>query len=127
MSLTSSNISNVRDQIFYKLDYTTPFYSTPDMILNTIQDQDHFPYTRYFRGQYSNDKPTVYEREAGWRPRYDGCYRKQYFHEKDYSPAHCFEAPCSVVYPCLTPYIKAYKDKEELDVFLNKMCINKSP
>lgn len=127
MALTFNNVRNVRDQMYYKLDYNEPFYATPEMVLKTIEDQDHFPYTRYFRGIYNKDTPTVYEREAGWRPRYDGCYRKQNFLEPVDEPNHCFEAPCSVVYPCFPAYIRSYKDKEELDVFLNRVCVNKSP
>lgn len=131
---TDTSIALVRDQIAQKI-CSKPFYSNlsaPQYLYNTITDMDHFPYTRYFRGVYHNDQPRVAEREAGWRPTVDCCYKKAVpcFGEitsRDYAkgyPRNCFEAPCSTVYPC---YPKENHDKEALDVMLNRVCINRSP
>ena len=37
---------------------------------------------------------------------------------------HCFESACSVVYPCYPEYLKKYSDKEQMNVMLNKSCLN---
>jgi hypothetical protein len=39
-----------------------------------VNDMDHHPYTRCFRGVYYSSEPIVMEREAGWRPLHNKCY-----------------------------------------------------
>jgi hypothetical protein len=97
--VTQNNINAVRDGIAHKLNYNVPFYGSIQDTSNVITDQDHFPYNRYFRGVYNESKPIVFEREAGWRPRNDACY-KQIVAPTYYRPKYCWEGPCSTIYPC---------------------------
>ena len=125
--VTDNNIENVRRQMMSKLDYSMPFIPTAQMTAATVNDMDNFPYRRYFRGRYYEQHPIVFEREAGWRPREDDCYKKEYQYSGGHYPYHCFEAACSIVYPCYPDYLRRYADKEELDLFLNRECVLPSP
>lgn len=91
-----NNIQHIKKQIELKKGYT-PFFGTIDDAVKCITDADHFPYTRYYRGVYNRDTPGVYERDAGWRPIQHRCNNKIVSIKY---PDHCFEAPCSTVYPC---------------------------
>ena len=88
---------------------------------------DHFPYTRFYRGQYMRTEPTVFDREAGWRPVRNMCYTSVVTYREPEYPNHCFETACSTVYPCYPGYLHKYSDKEQLEVMLNHRCIDKSP
>ena len=123
-SLNEYNIKNIRSQIVSK-KAPVPYYSTVSQAKEVITDQDTFPYPRYFRGSAMSSLPIVAEREAGWRPRHDSCYR---INEPPClagppPPNNCFQAPCSTVYPCYPEYLTKYSDKESLDLILNKTCI----
>jgi len=126
MSLTTNNILNVRSQIAQKIQ-AKPYYATSNTVKRTVDDMDHFPYNRFYRGQYWREKPVVFEREAGYRKRHDNCYKPKFDYIPDPKPNHCFEGPCSVVYPCYPQYLRKYADKNELEVMLNKTCVMKSP
>jgi len=121
------NVDAVRKQIARKLDYSLPFLPTAQMAARTVNDMDDFPYNRFFRGVYYKQHPVVFEREAGWRPREDKCYQPVCFEQPGYYPNHCFEGPCSVVFPCYPGFLRKYADKEELEVMLNRTCVAISP
>ena len=93
-----------------------PFYSSGPTIET---DTDVFPYPRYFRGIPESDVPVILEREAGWKPRHDMCYKNPTTVEsKRYYPNHCFQAAPSTVYPCYPEYMRKYSDKEGMDMQL---------
>lgn len=122
--LNEYNVNNIRSQIQGKKS-SLPYYATSNQAKEVITDYDTFPYPRYFRGVAPLPVPVVAEREAGWRPRHDNCYRVI---EPDNIPRpklpnNCFQAPCSTVYPCYPEYLTKYSDKEALDLILNKTCI----
>lgn len=98
--ITLGNINAVRYQIAQKLDYNKPFYATREDTASVITDQDTFPYPRYFRGEYNNNAPVVMEREAGYRPRQDRCYRITPQTRK-IPTNYCWEYACSTVTPCV--------------------------
>lgn len=51
-----------------------PFVPTGKEIKLMITDMDHYPYRRYFRGEYDNPVPVIHSRYAGYRPYLDyGC------------------------------------------------------
>ena len=125
-AITSKNINYIRTQIDKK-NKSFPYYAFQDTISNVIEDLDHFPYTRFYRGQAKADKPIVFEREAGYRQQHDKCYKPLIKAKSAPKPSHCFEGPCSVVYPCYPQYLRKYADKNELEVMLNKVCVIKSP
>lgn len=124
--LTSKNINFIRRQIALK-NKSIPYYAFQDTIKHVSEDLDHFPYTRFYRGQAKSDKPIVFEREAGYRQQHDKCYKPLIKVKEPHKPSHCFEGPCSVVYPCYPQYLRKYADKNELEIMLNKVCVIKSP
>lgn len=97
--LTTNNINAIRYQIGYKLNYNVPYYASYDSVGAVLTDQDNFPYNRYFRGVYYENSPVVMEREAGWRPIDNLCYRELVV-PKPCKPNYCWEYPCSTIYPC---------------------------
>jgi len=99
--IDDANITSIRNQILLKKGYA-PFFSTIDNAESVVTDFDHFPYTRFYRGVYHSSKPIVIEREAGWRPTQNQCYKGGGCNEKDPYPNHCFESGCSTTFPCHT-------------------------
>ena len=116
-----SNIKFVRNQISDK-NGDTPHFGTINNATSVVTDMDHFPYTRFYRGVYNSPNPIVFEREAGWRPQRNDCYNTK-CNAKSVYPDHCFEAPCSTVYPCYPKYLQKWSDRDALNVQLNNMCI----
>ena len=124
---TTDNVKFVRQQIQRKLNYNLPYYASGVLVNNAITDLDHFPYTRYYRGVYYEDKPVVFEREAGFRNRHDLAYTPYKFTLPTPPPSNCWESACSIVYPCYPQYLRKYADKEELEIMLNRKCVTNSP
>ena len=119
--INDSNIESIRKQI-EKKNGTEPFFGTMDGAKSVITDIDHHPYTRFYRGVYNSSDPVVFEREAGWRPIHNNCYRTIYTEKSEY-PNHCFESACSTVYPCYPQYLHKFSDRDALNVQLNRACI----
>lgn len=117
------NVDNVRQQIALKKGYQ-PYLATDNQASQVLTDYDTFPYPRWFRGIPESSQPVVAEREAGWRPRHDDCYKVLQPKGPDRRyPNHCFEAACSTVFPCYPEYLQKFSDREALNVILNKACI----
>lgn len=125
MSINESNAYNVYSNIMKKNSYGKSFYGTNKTIGKVITDFDDFTYDRFYRGVYQIDKPVIIEREAGYRLVENNCYKNTPSFKPEY-PKHCFEAPCSTVYPCYPEYLRRYADKEQLDLFLNRKCVDRS-
>ena len=79
-----------------------PYIADTSTASAVLTDFDSFPYKRWWRGDYESPYPVVIDREPGWRPREDQCYkRKCSAHVKPSTPTDlCFETPCSTVFPC---------------------------
>ena len=120
--INKRNIQNVRSQIQKKLLYQ-PYHATIDTASSALTDYDSFPYQRWWKGVPTHSQPIVAEREAGWRPRHDNCYQIIQPPYKIPYPNHCFEAPCSTVFPCYPEYLQKFSDRDALNVILNKSCI----
>lgn len=120
--ITDFNIDYVRSQIKQKQG-VNPYYSTLNDTNSIVTDMDHFPYTRFYRGIPTSTDPIVFEREAGWRPMYNTCYTVNKCENDLKYPNHCFEAPCSTVYPCYSNYIQKFSDKDTINAQLNNACI----
>lgn len=97
--INSRNIQNIQYQINLKKG-NNPYHATIDNASSVLTDYDTFPYPRYFRGVASSDVPIVAEREAGYRPRYDSCYKPKKELKKVPYPVNCFQQPCSTISPC---------------------------
>lgn len=82
---------------------TVPFWGTVGDL--ALTDMDHFPYTRFYRGEINSSEPVVIDREAGWHPR-----RNCYANPKGYSTVPCdrtghrknicFQGGCTATLPC---------------------------
>jgi len=120
--ITNQNVNSVRSQITKKNGYN-PYYATSGVASSVITDMDSFPYNRYFRGQYNSSVPIVFEREAGFRRINTTCYDKNIDRGIPQYPNHCFQVPCSTVYPCYPEFEKQYGDKEQIELLNNRACV----
>jgi hypothetical protein len=102
MNNTQKNIDAIREQIRYKNNYNLPYYPTRYHAESVLTDQDHFPYKRYFRGVYNESRPVIIEREAGFMPLHNDCYRDM-SEPTIVQQKYCWQYPCSTVYPCSPP------------------------
>ena len=59
-----------------KMILDNPYYSTIEDARQTKTDYDHFPYTRWYRGNPALSVPVVAERQAGWRIKNNKCYEQ---------------------------------------------------
>jgi hypothetical protein len=125
--INSNNRSFIKAQIDKKLNYNTAYFGRTNTVQNVVTDMDNFPYNRFYRGRYDSDLPIVFDREAGWRPLNNSCYRPVYSYVQPNYPDHCFQASCDIVYPCIPGYLRKWADKDELDIMLNRTCVEKSP
>lgn len=116
------NIYNVRNEI-NKKKQCYPYFATVKTEDKVITDYDSFPYQRWFRGVPESSIPIVAEREAGWRPRRDKCYKPDDTPQVKFYPKHCFESGCSVVYPCNPKELDINVDQNLLSVMLNDSCV----
>lgn len=116
--INTYNIGNLRDEIKRKTS-SYPYLANKNTAQGVITDMDHTPYTRWFRGVYYYPEPIIMEREAGYRPIRNSCYNLVAPPPVEQEPQHCFEAPCTTIYPCV-PKFTRYSDKEVLDAYLNK-------
>lgn len=101
------------EKLIYHKKGPLPFYSSGP---NIKTDMDVFPYPRHYRGIPESETPVVMDREAGWTPRHDNCYKVPITVEStSYYPNHCFQGAPSTVYPCYPEYLRKYSDKKEMD------------
>ena len=73
MDINEMNGVLLKKMINDKMGPTQKFVN-PNYLCYVLTDVDHFPYTRHFRGRYNSDRPTVWSREAGYSPLFNGCY-----------------------------------------------------
>lgn len=105
--ITQKSIDFVKQQIKLKNDYDKPYLYNNKEYNKVITDRDHFPYTRYYRGNKNSTKVGVYEREAGYRK--VSPLKVKYIENpvnKNTVPNVCFQNPCTTTIPC-------YVDPEE--------------
>jgi hypothetical protein len=116
----------VRMAIMKKNSYDRPYYATNRTAKQVVTDFDDFPYNRWYRGVATNPNPVIIEREAGYRYVEKNCYIDKPEYTITY-PKHCFEAPCSTVYPCTPEAFKKFTDQDAMNIMLNRACVLKSP
>ena len=118
--MTNHSLNSIRNMINLKNNHM-PFYATATDVTNSITDMDHFPYSRFYRGEYASNKPIIFEREAGWRNTHNNCYRNEQPNTKESNISNlCFQPACSTVYPC---YNTKLCEKDLLDMTINNTCI----
>ncbi len=97
--INSDNYKNIQEQIKQKKGYS-PYYADITSGSLVLTDFDVFPYPRWWRGKAKSDLPIIAEREAGWRPRHDDCYKDIKDSREIKIKDICFQPACSTVYPC---------------------------
>ena len=120
--INQNNIENVREEIKKKISWK-PYLANNLSVTHSITDQDHHPYSRWYRGVYYYSDPIVAEREAGWRPMQQQCYTANHIPKPDPVPEHCFQTACSTILPCYPKYLAKYADKNSLDIMINNACV----
>ena len=108
-----NNIQQIIQEEIRKKNSYQPYF-TNYAIYSVMNDHDIFPYDKFFRGDAKSTNPVVYERTAGWTPKKEKVNQPLIPVEK---PNHCFQGPCSIIYPC-------YATESNNYYFLNKACIN---
>jgi hypothetical protein len=73
------NLTNLADsaldaQMARFQDFSKTGLATANLVRYSLTDNDHFPYTRGFRGAPTFCDPRILDRAAGFRPRQDACY-----------------------------------------------------
>lgn len=74
-------------------------YSYDDLTVVTQPTRQNFPYTDWFKGQYTCSIPIIAEREAGFFPRHD-VEKKPIVESNHAYPQHCFRPSSLTTYPC---------------------------
>ena len=120
--INQNNVEGIREQIAKKKS-GIPYHATKNLAAKVLTDYDTFPYPRYWRGVPTSYYPVVSEREAGWRPRLDNCYKiTEPIKDAPY-PKHCFQSSCSTIYPCFANVNKTFSDRQNLDEVINENCL----
>jgi hypothetical protein len=116
--INETSIESLRYAISRKIS-SQPYLANNNSARRIVTDMDHQPYQRFFRGVYYYPDPVIFEREAGYRPLKDSCYRTVSHGSGvvDEEPEHCFELPCSTILPCRP------NSKEKIDTVINNECI----
>jgi hypothetical protein len=77
-----------------------PYYPTVSTVRSINSQIDHFPYTKFYEGDWRSNSVRFFDREAGYRKLDNACYRSSCQSIPDVRPDLCFEGPASVTYPC---------------------------
>jgi len=124
--INSRNANNIRFLIDQKKRSSFPVFATRTTARSVLTDYDSFPYQRFNRNDPATEHAVVLEREAGWRPRVDNCYKLPNGTRPvnpltidTISSSLAFQPPCSTVLP------KTVMDQDLTmsDLVLNNKCI----
>ena len=118
----------VRDNIYHKIFGPYSSRIVHEELNSVFTDMDHFPYTRFFRGNYESTSPTVFEREAGVVVHDNMGYVNEYGKSNvSFKPNWCFETACSTRTPCKPDYLIKSSDKRQMDTMLDRLTTTISP
>ena len=118
MSQESANQRFIKQQIQIKNSCAYPYQSFANDVKHVLTDMDHFPYTRFYRGQYNDAQPHIYGREAGYHPLQNSEYihHNTYAVQKHESPT---QVPCTTVLPTKLCHRTSLSNTND--------CVNSSP
>lgn len=90
------NRAYIRRQIEQKNRCCLPYTAYAQDVRRVVTDVDHFPYTRFYRGEFNDTRPHVWEREAGYHPLQQNAYNPHllYIRSPHESPT---QIPCTTV------------------------------
>lgn len=125
--LTDSVNNPLRENIYHKIFGPYSSRTVHENIHSVFTDMDHFPYTRFFRGQYDSDIPRVFDREAGVVVHNNMEYVTTNLKNTSFKPNWCFETACSTRIPCRPEYLEKISDKKEMEPLLERHITNISP
>jgi hypothetical protein len=92
------NRDYLHQQILLKKSFY-PYQPDAGIIRDCVTDMDHFPYTRFYRGEYQSDKPVIYGREAGYHPVRPIRRRDEIVLSQEPEWDIFFQNPCSTLLP----------------------------
>ena len=124
IDINRRNIGLIQQQAQDK-QCSSPYNVVPSVVSLPLTDFDSFPYTRWFRGDYTSPDPMVIEREAGYRALNNNCYKPKVNNipTADIYPNHVFQSGTSTVLPSYPEYMSKLTDKDFLSSVLNRACI----
>lgn len=99
----------IQYQIRQVQNLNVPYYPTTSTVTNVKTQVNHFPYTRFYRGDYKSPSVSFFDREAGWSRQDNACYKNIYRETTSLPPDFCYQAPGSIVYPCHRDNLERHK------------------
>lgn len=95
-----------------------PLHVYPEDVRQIRTQVDHFPYLQFYRGEYMDTSPHVFERNAGYAPR--DAQRLDYYMTP--APVEKFEVPfqipCSTILPRFVR--KGYDERTNLTALFSR-------
>ena len=120
----------LEQQILLKANPNSTFVADNTSILPNKTDHDHFPYTRYYRGEYKSPNAIISDNNAGWQRVNNNCYSYKLLEPKKENDT-CFQLPCNNVLPCRDKKGKSNCGKSKKSCGCpqspDESCINISP
>lgn len=117
-TIAAQNRARIMQQIAYKNHLSVPYTPYAYDLLHVKTDVDHFPYTRFYRGQFNETTPRIWEREAGYHRLQPSAYDAHLLYVQ---PPH--ESPTQI--PCTTVLRKGMPCRNPLCP--PKGCVDSSP
>ena len=107
----------IQMQIRKLQNLNVPYYPTTSTVKSVHTPVNHFPYTRFYQGDYRKKYVDIFDREAGWSPQNNDCYKNILRQTTSFPPDYCFQAPASIIYPCHRDNLEQHKCG-----YLNQTC-----
>lgn len=78
-----------------------PFYPTVSDVKSIPTPVDHFPFSRFYTGDYKSNDVVFFDRQAGYSRLDNLNYRKPAYFSNSLSTNYCWQPPPSVTLPCV--------------------------
>ena len=123
-----SNEMSLNKHLVYKsvafANSDTPFSFFQTNVI-TEPDRAYFPYTNWFRGEYTNCFPIIADREAGFRPIITGVQSVTgcNFNDGDLHPQNCFRGATQQSKNCYTNGTQTWLVKDPTYLTNNRLFL----
>ncbi len=94
-------MSYLNSQLTLIKNSNKPYYPTTSTIKNITSENDHFPYSRYFTGDFNSNEVKFFDRMAGYSKSINLLYKRPVYHPKPVKLEYCFQEPVAVTYRCV--------------------------